>query len=905
MENEAFSNFCSILEKVLKTKGTEEKLTLVESFWRRAMKAPSLIDIPARSVSPLDSFSILRLLLPELDNDRRSFGMKERGLAELYISVFELDPSSFDAQRLRRWQDPTVQQQTGQIPAIPGNFFSVLEAVLRHRCSDTSSLTISQVNELLNELNITLEKEKRKKIFHQIVTECTVTENIWISRIILKQMHLGLRFESILKWFHPSALEDYRLRHSLRRMCEDCFQPGFYIVSQDVILGQPASVSLAKRQENLQRIPYLMSDGFFLEPKFDGERLQLHKKGEDIQCFSRNALDTTHLYGPHLKTAVLLCVDAQDCVLDGEVLLYNVDKQAFEHFDQIRHYISIAKDTKLDDNFLITYMIFDVLYVDQNQNVPPSVVSFPLETRKEILKGIVRPFHSQIRLVPYKEGTTVEDIKQAMEDFIEQKYEGVVVKNKKKPYLLGKRDDEVMIKLKPDYFNDLVHDLDVLILGAFIGTGYSKTTRIGKPSHFLIGILEKDIEEQDRNVEVSWIVIGKVGSGYSYEQLEQLQHKLAPFWKPYDKKAPPEHLKHSLLRADGVPDFWIEPCHSIVLTIYAYEVRPSAIYSGYAVRFPRVANIRWDKRWFECSTLDELTRPSEPPSASYSVDGLKTNKKRRAQPHLREKVDLISVPTRPEAFALKSSLCLDGLVLCVVGASSNQEKQYYEKLVHQLGGKTVQSVTQDTRFVLAISPNHVAVTNMVRSFQNPLQAVKSKLRSRGCLEPKSILKVNWLLECQVKDRMVEILPCHVVWATDSLRKEIETRCDCWGDSWHKAVNEEELRELLSNMFIPESVPDDVKSVIASCPELKEIDYGGLFRSWHVIVEDFGHFCETDAAAYLVSFFGCDLIVEKQEKMEAESWNDSSSSYYYYLVSNQDSQYKARGQVLTKAMYWVL
>jgi len=57
------------------------------------------------------------------------------------------------------------------------------------------------------------------------------------------------------------------------------------------------------------------------------------------------------------------------------------------------------------------------------------------------------------------------------------------------------------------------------------------------------------------------------------------------------------------------------------------------------------------------------------------------------------------------------------LISCYSGASSNQEKQYYEKLVECLGGKTVQSVTPDTSFVLAISPNHVAVTNMVSSFQ--------------------------------------------------------------------------------------------------------------------------------------------------------------------------------------------
>lgn len=115
-----------------------------------------------------------------------------------------------------------MQQQAGEIPARIGSFFSVLEAVLRHRCSDTSCLTIAQVNDSvsdacyftfcflffkLNELNTVLEKEKRKKIFHRLVSNCTLTENIWISRIILKEMHLGIRFEHILKWYKQGFRE--------------------------------------------------------------------------------------------------------------------------------------------------------------------------------------------------------------------------------------------------------------------------------------------------------------------------------------------------------------------------------------------------------------------------------------------------------------------------------------------------------------------------------------------------------------------------------------------------------------------------------------------------------------------------------------------------------------------------
>lgn len=148
VEKESFQLFCSYLEQVSKTKGVEEKLKIIEEYWKQVCNVTCLYDVPARMMEPFDSFSILRLLLPELDNERRSFGMKEKGLGELYISVFELERSSLDAQRLRRWQDPTLQQQPGQIPALPGNFFSVLEAVLRYRCSNASlCVTIAQVNE--------------------------------------------------------------------------------------------------------------------------------------------------------------------------------------------------------------------------------------------------------------------------------------------------------------------------------------------------------------------------------------------------------------------------------------------------------------------------------------------------------------------------------------------------------------------------------------------------------------------------------------------------------------------------------------------------------------------------------------------------------------------------------------
>ena len=44
----------------------------------------------------------------------------------------------------------------------------------------------------------------------------------------------------------------------------------------------------------------LCRDRYALEPKYDGERIHLHKDGSEYKLFSRNANDVTELYLSHL-----------------------------------------------------------------------------------------------------------------------------------------------------------------------------------------------------------------------------------------------------------------------------------------------------------------------------------------------------------------------------------------------------------------------------------------------------------------------------------------------------------------------------------------------------------------------------------------------------------------------------
>ena len=56
----------------------------------------------------------------------------------------------------------------------------------------------------------------------------------------------------------------------------------------------------------LDAIKHIKDDQvFWIQTKFDGERIQLHKSGQEYRYWSRNATDYTYLYGSSPSTGSL------------------------------------------------------------------------------------------------------------------------------------------------------------------------------------------------------------------------------------------------------------------------------------------------------------------------------------------------------------------------------------------------------------------------------------------------------------------------------------------------------------------------------------------------------------------------------------------------------------------------
>ena len=81
-------------------------------------------------------------------------------------------------------------------------------------------------------------------------------------------------------------------------------------------------------------------------------------------------------------------------------------------------------------------------------------------------------------------GSSRDDIERALNERIDKKEEGLVIKDLAAKWTPGERGPG-WIKIKPDYLP--TEDLDVVIIGGFYGTG---VRRGGKIAEYLLGIVE-------------------------------------------------------------------------------------------------------------------------------------------------------------------------------------------------------------------------------------------------------------------------------------------------------------------------------------------------------------------------------------------------------------------------------
>ncbi|XP_061991495.1 DNA ligase 4 [Rosa rugosa] len=784
-EETKFSVLCSLFNWMQRSKTSALKRSKFRKFLDNFCKAG-------------DYFSAIRLILPNLDRERGSYGLKESVLATCLIDALGMSRDSDDALRLINWRKGGAK--TG---ANAGNFALVAAEVLQRRQGLRSGgLTIKELNDLLDRLASGENRAEKTSILSTLVQKTNAQEMKWIVMIILKDLKLGISEKSIFHEFHPDAEDLFNVTCDLKLVCEKLRDRSQRHKRQDIEVGKAVRPQLAMRVGDATGAwKKFHGKEVVVECKFDGDRIQIHKNGTEVHYFSRNFLDHSE-YGHAMSDIIIQNVQADRCILDGEMLVWDTSLKRFAEFGSNQEIAKAARDG-LDSDKQLCYVAFDILYVGDT-----SVIHESLKERHELLQKVVKPLTGRLEILVPNGGLnthrssgepcwslivhTLDDVERFFKETIENRDEGIVLKDLGSKWEPSDRSGK-WLKLKPDYIR-AGSDLDVLIIGGYYGSG----RRGGEVAQFLVGLAERPVANTYPRRFVSFC---RVGTGLSDEELDAVATKLKPYLRKYDypKKAPPsfyEVTNHSKER----PDVWVEsPEKSIILSITSdiRTIRSEVFAAPYSLRFPRIDRIRYDKPWHECldvqSFIELVDSGNGTTQKGTDYGGLQDDKKKHKRSSKKEeKRNLSLVPShlvQTDVSGVKEdSLIFSKMMLYFANVPPTHSLDSLHKIVAENGG--------------------TFSMNLNNSVTHCVAADSKGIKYQAAKRQGDVIHLSWVLDCCSQKKLLPLQPKYYLFISDSSKKKLEEEIDEFSDPYFWDLDLADIKQLLSN--VPRS--EDTKRI---------------------------------------------------------------------------------------------
>ncbi|MDR2830999.1 MAG: ATP-dependent DNA ligase [Methanobrevibacter sp.] len=412
-------------------------------------------------------------------------------------------------------------------------------------------------------------QSRKIAIISEILSSASGLEAKYISKTILEELRLGVG-EAIVRNAISDAFEiDKKVTERAYMLTNDLGLVGEYAKEKGVkglkelnlIPGRPVKPMLAQLSLGID-ISIKEMGNAICETKYDGIRVQIHKKGDEIKFFTRKLENITNAF-PEMIEPMRTGFPDENFIVEGEMIATRNEKPI--SFQYILHRVRRKHDIdKAIENVPLTLYLFDALYY-QNP-----LIDKPLNERRKTLEQIIKP-GKKINLST-KIDVNMDNIAEAeklFKDSVSNGHEGIMIKNPNEPYIPGTRGKK-MLKFKAE-----PETLDVIVTGGTYGLG-RRSNFIGS---YLIALKSDDNELK---------TVAHVATGLDDETLEYLTNLMEKY-KKYDK---------------GTKIF-VEP--RIILEIAYSEIVKSPDYeAGYSLRFPVVKRIRNDKGIDEINTVKDL-----------------------------------------------------------------------------------------------------------------------------------------------------------------------------------------------------------------------------------------------------------------------------------------------------------
>lgn len=434
-------------------------------------------------------------------------------------------------------------------------------------------LTVDFVYKQLRKLaTISGNKSTSRKINNilELLSSASALEAKYICRTILEELRIGVG-EGIIRDAISQAFgveksiaeRAHMLTNDLGLVAKVAKEEGEEgLKNLSLIPGRPVKPMLAQLSDGIESSINEMGCAL-CETKYDGFRMQVHKRGDEITLFTRR-LENVTLALPEAVDLIREAFPDEDFIAEGEIIATRDGKPLpFQNILQrVRRKYNIEEAM---EQVPIEIYLYDLLYFKE------PTIDEPIIKRREILENVVDCSNPRLNLSELVKVTldNIGDAEILFNKSIEGGHEGIMIKNCSEPYIPGIRGKK-MLKLKAE-----PETLDAVVVGGVKG--------IGKRGDFIGSYL---IALRDENDELQ--SIAHVGTGLSDDDLAKLTEKM-------------EELKIS----EKGTRITVHP--KIVFEIAYSEIVKSPEYSaGYSLRFPVVKRIRDDKGLADIDTIERL-----------------------------------------------------------------------------------------------------------------------------------------------------------------------------------------------------------------------------------------------------------------------------------------------------------
>ena len=259
-----------------------------------------------------DLYVWVRLLLPGVV--KRIYNIQSKQLVKIFSRIFKTSE-----------EDMLEDLEAGDVAETIAKFLDKSRTEVK--AAKKSLLTMHDVDDFLESLSKLTTEDKQQFELSKITKQCTSNDLKMIVRLIKHDLRIQAGAKHILDGLHKDAYEAFNSTRNIMKVLDKVLElrkngtPNGPL-EVGISLMHPVQPMLAMACKSVDMAFNKCPNGMYSEIKYDGERVQLHKKGDEFKYYSRSLKPVLPHKVKHFAEFIPKAFpDGSDLILDAEVLM--------------------------------------------------------------------------------------------------------------------------------------------------------------------------------------------------------------------------------------------------------------------------------------------------------------------------------------------------------------------------------------------------------------------------------------------------------------------------------------------------------------------------------------------------------------------------------------------------------